>query len=534
MLIIISCTCADAKVSTVYITHTDHVLGELDKMNNGDLREAGRVAGRSGDLEKAEACFALLSSRFSPSQKESDRMICANAFNDLGVIYYMKRDHVRAYRSFEEAIATGIPEVENAAIGNIAAIFYYYGLKSEAMSRLRKIYDYSLKNKDWRQLSFTHVNMVNYYLSVDSLDSFRKEIESFRNVDTTRDNVVRRVWMFNDAILSLSNNNPAEAIDKLHNLIRHGAELAMMKSDTISIYGNIADIHLRNGNHDAAEAILLEAMEINGNRPNEETMELCKSMAECMRLKGDSDKYLYWKERHLAMRDSLFTTEKFSLIKDYSFSKSTDAIRDELNIIKHDRDIKARILVIVCAVFAVVIILVVIIIFKIKRLRQEQDFLYKRKDVVLEIPMDDHTALEPATDDCVRENVLSDEELDNIKHKIVNYMDNSEEWMMQSFSPERMAHAVDVPARLLPEIIRNGFGTNFYGLLNRYRIKEACRILSDKDKLKHLTIEGISQSLGFKSRSNFGKNFKNLVGMSPSEYIAASERANTKDSAKSD
>lgn len=84
LLNIVSCAYAHSKVSTVYMTHTDRVLGELDKMKNEELREAGRVAGRSGDLEKAEACFAILSSRFSKSQKEPDRMICANAFNDLG------------------------------------------------------------------------------------------------------------------------------------------------------------------------------------------------------------------------------------------------------------------------------------------------------------------------------------------------------------------------------------------------------------------------------------------------------------------
>lgn len=263
------------------------------------------------------------------------------------------------------------------------------------MSRLRKVYDYSFEKKDWRQLSFTHVNMVNYYLSVDSLDSFRDRMERFRSVDTTVDNVVRRSWMFNEAILRLSDNDEAGAIEGLRNIIRHGNELALMKSDTISIYGNIADIYTRSGNHAAAAAILHEAMEINGNLPNEETMELCKNLAECMRLQGDSDKYLYWKERHLAMRDSLFTTEKFSLIKDYSFSKSTDAIRDELNIIKHDRDIKSRVLLVVCVGFVAVVILVIIIILKNRRLRQEHDFIYRRKEVMLENPMEDHPALVP-------------------------------------------------------------------------------------------------------------------------------------------
>lgn len=38
LLNIVSCAYVHAKVGTVYMTRTDHVLGELDKMNNEELR----------------------------------------------------------------------------------------------------------------------------------------------------------------------------------------------------------------------------------------------------------------------------------------------------------------------------------------------------------------------------------------------------------------------------------------------------------------------------------------------------------------
>ena len=59
-----------------------------------------------------------------------------------------------------------------------------------------------------------------------------------------------------------------------------------------------------------------------------------------------------------------------------------------------------------------------------------------------------------------------------------------------------------------------------------YRIREACRRLSDPAR-SNLTIEAISDELGFRSRSNFNTVFKKITGLTPGSYqkFAREEKA---------
>lgn len=57
-------------------------------------------------------------------------------------------------------------------------------------------------------------------------------------------------------------------------------------------------------------------------------------------------------------------------------------------------------------------------------------------------------------------------------------------------------------------------GFNFIEYLNNVRIKEAKKLLLGT----HMTINEISSAVGFKSNTHFGRVFKNIAGVSPSQY----------------
>lgn len=72
--------------------------------------------------------------------------------------------------------------------------------------------------------------------------------------------------------------------------------------------------------------------------------------------------------------------------------------------------------------------------------------------------------------------------------------------------------------RYVSQAINQEYGSNFNSLLNEYRIKEACRRLGENPDYANMTIEGIAESVGFKSRTSFGALFKSVTGLSPSAY----------------
>ena len=92
------------------------------------------------------------------------------------------------------------------------------------------------------------------------------------------------------------------------------------------------------------------------------------------------------------------------------------------------------------------------------------------------------------------------------------------------FSLNRLAELTGQKYWNMSQIIKDIYGKNFYMLLNEHRIEEACRRLNDRKKYGNYTIEAISASVGFKSRSNFITTFKAITGLTPSEYQKIAKR----------
>jgi AraC-like DNA-binding protein len=67
------------------------------------------------------------------------------------------------------------------------------------------------------------------------------------------------------------------------------------------------------------------------------------------------------------------------------------------------------------------------------------------------------------------------------------------------------------------QVINEKLGRNFFELLAWYRIEEAKRIISDDRKAK-LTVEEISEMVGYNSKTSFNNAFKRLTGFTPSEF----------------
>ncbi len=63
-------------------------------------------------------------------------------------------------------------------------------------------------------------------------------------------------------------------------------------------------------------------------------------------------------------------------------------------------------------------------------------------------------------------------------------------------------------------MFRNATGSTFHRYLNEYRIKKAVVLLDDN----HYSISEISNMVGFSQQKNFSRIFKDITGVTPSEY----------------
>lgn len=82
----------------------------------------------------------------------------------------------------------------------------------------------------------------------------------------------------------------------------------------------------------------------------------------------------------------------------------------------------------------------------------------------------------------------------------------------------RLASRVDIKAHTVSQVINQHMGTNFYRLVNRYRVQHAVGLI--EDPTCHLSLERIAIESGFSNRVTFNKAFKEEQGCTARDYRA--------------
>jgi AraC-like DNA-binding protein len=90
-------------------------------------------------------------------------------------------------------------------------------------------------------------------------------------------------------------------------------------------------------------------------------------------------------------------------------------------------------------------------------------------------------------------------------------------YLQPDITLDMLAETLGIPSRDLSLVFNRHFDSNFYEFINRYRIEEAKKMLSDP-KHKSKTITHIYLDVGFNSKSVFNTFFKKHIGQTPSEY----------------
>jgi YesN/AraC family two-component response regulator len=121
---------------------------------------------------------------------------------------------------------------------------------------------------------------------------------------------------------------------------------------------------------------------------------------------------------------------------------------------------------------------------------------------------------------------LTNTDKESMQQDIISVMENSDEIFQQDFSLTRLATILEADHHHVSQVINEQLNQNFASLLNQYRIIEACRRMNTPEIYGNLTIEGIANGVGFKSRPYFVKVFKELTGLTPSAYLKLAKEQN--------
>lgn len=106
---------------------------------------------------------------------------------------------------------------------------------------------------------------------------------------------------------------------------------------------------------------------------------------------------------------------------------------------------------------------------------------------------------------------------DELHAKIRDIVIGKKMYRNPDFSAKELAKELHINTRYLSAVINSRFGENYSCLHNKYRIKDAMRLLNDR-KLGDKNIEEIGSMVGFANRQSFYASFYKYTGETPNGY----------------
>jgi AraC-like DNA-binding protein len=116
-----------------------------------------------------------------------------------------------------------------------------------------------------------------------------------------------------------------------------------------------------------------------------------------------------------------------------------------------------------------------------------------------------------------KKSTLSEEAKDHLLKKIKTEMSENKYFLNNMASLSELSKIVKESTHHVSQVINEKLRMNFFELLAEYRVEEATKILR-ADPEKKITIEDLTDQVGYNSKSAFNNAFKKLTGKTPTEF----------------
>ncbi len=504
-------------------------VDELERMT-----EEATTALRENKFDSALELFGPVIDSYYPAMPEAGLRACARAFNNAGYIqFFYYGNYALAYTYFlnsqdiaEKLNFTGLLPHISLNIGNIYGL---YDLRPQAQELYTQAFFQALEQEEWEIVVTAFINLASGHLSILDLTGMEEVTEAFKNVnipDTIPN--VRYAKALYKAVMAYKSNDLAATTHYLEeaDLIRPNGLGKEHTSLTTPIL--IGTIKLKEGKLTEARDLLLSAL-----KATEENGEYALSV-ECWQRLGE----YYSKSNHLdsaricslrqfEIRDSLFNITEFNTVNEVATLHAQRQMNANLETITEKKKLMEQVLIVVLVFTLVIVILLIWISKKNRTLHERNVELYHKylEQTTLKTSVTPEVQIIPNnTISNQKAFEMEAEQMEALYTKILEVME-SEVIYSPSFSADTLANLTQSKTRYISHVIAEKTGKNFSTLLSEYRVKEASRKLSDSAHYGNLTLEAISESVGFKSRTYFTTTFKKITGLTPREFqrIATSD-----------
>lgn len=112
---------------------------------------------------------------------------------------------------------------------------------------------------------------------------------------------------------------------------------------------------------------------------------------------------------------------------------------------------------------------------------------------------------------------LNAQEAEAYTAHLLQYMKQEQPYLSPEFKLDDLAGALQISRHHLSQIINEQIGLSFSDFVNRYRVEESQRLLTNAD-YQDVKILAVAFDAGFNTKASFYNAFKKATGTSPTEY----------------
>ena len=505
------------------------------------LDMAGKDFADGGSKDTALMCYTIVANRYEPSMTQEQKVQCKDANMRLWSIYFYDfYDYPKCFDCLTRA-----NEIATEADIQDANIFLGFGCMYQTISEECNNYDLGTTAFKYYQRALAtgikthddkHTDMASTdVLSMAHVQGGLSQIEDiWKNyLLLPEDNETWILRRYNKMLYQAFNNVELKRYDEAIKMYDNQLQLIDTTQYSRLIYFTHvekAKVHAMTGDYRKAIEALKQSERIAVDLEMKDCkLEVYKMLAQYYQQLGDHGSREHYYNQYTQLKDTLTNYQQLASVSEMEFRNELKGMEQEMSEMRQHREVMSIVALTSLGFLLALAVLLYLVYRKNGELTRSNQSLYQKNVEMLRAEeeerrmrrqlQDKETPATDADNDVkYKSSHLSDEDKEQLLSRIQEVMENSDEIFSPEFSLERLAMLSDSKSKYVSQVINEYYEQNFNNFLNSFRIKEACKRMGNLDNYGNYTIEAISESVGFKSRSTFVTSFKRITGLTPSQY----------------
>lgn len=497
--------------------------------------------------DSALVCYTVVANRWSTGMSRAEKRACLDGFLGKWQVYFLTyNDYKEAFYSLYSAM-----DIAEDMGEEVPMIYYDFGnmymdlsiqardsvSTGRAVKFFKKAFVLACRQHDDFVADRSFVNLTLLAFDNHKPQLIAKQWKAYQGLPYKRKKSFRHcARLFYEALaaqaegqMALSISKYREIISLLDNNFKNSRMLYMC-------HLGLANVYYAHEAYAKALQCLKEPERIASKYDmNDARLQLYNNFATIYSKLNDKKNAEHYRIKYYDLKDTILNYQQTRSESELRFGYELEKSQEQIRTMKERHRVQTIITLVAVLVVAIVVFFLLLLFNKNRQLRRKNMVLYRRArglinqgdpievlDEETALPCDDNDDTPTAAahgDKEPKTHSLSNEEMQALSQRIKTVMDDTATICSPDFSAKRLAELASAKQRDVSTVIKVMYRSNFNRLLNEYRIKEAMRRIGEESSYGNLTIEGLANSVGIKSRTTFITSFKRVTGLTPSEYI---------------